>query len=251
MLNNAWPGLIWHLYDYDLRPAGGYFGSKKALEPVHVQFSYDDRSVAIVSGKQEALKGLKVVAKMYDSSMKEVFSREAYSDVLPDGVTKSFRVSEPEGITPTYFLNLQLFRSSGELLSRNFYWLSSKPDVPDFSKTEWYYTPLTEFADFAALEDLPKAAVTASMSVSDAANETAARVTLENTGSRLAFLVRLRLLKGKDGAEVLPIFFDDNYISLLPGEKREITVHVRKSDLGAAKPVLAVDGFNVDPMQLP
>jgi exo-1,4-beta-D-glucosaminidase len=251
MLNNAWPGLIWHLYDYDLRPAGGYFGSKKALELVHIQFSYDDRSVAIVSGKQEGLKGLKVLAKMYDSSMKEVFSREAYSDVLPDGVTKSFRVSEPEGITPTYFLNLQLFSSSGELLSRNFYWLSSKPDVPDFSKTEWYYTPLTEFADFAALQDLPKATVTAAMSVSDAANEIAARVTLENTGSGLAFLVRLRLLKGKDGAEVLPIFFDDNYLSLLPGEKREIIVHVRKSDLGRAKPVLAVDGFNVAPIQLP
>jgi exo-1,4-beta-D-glucosaminidase len=251
MLNNAWPGLIWHLYDYDLRPAGGYFGSKKALELVHVQFSYDDRSVAIVNGKQEALKGLKVVAKLYDSSMKEVFSREAYSDVSPDGVTKAFRVSEPEGITPTYFLNLQLFLSSGELLSRNFYWLSSKPDVPDFSKTEWYYTPLTEFADFAALQDLPKATLTASMSVSDATNETAARVTVENTGSSLAFLVRLRLLKGQDGAEVLPVFFDDNYISLLPGEKREITVHVRKADLGAAKPVLAIDGFNVAPMQLP
>jgi len=251
MLNNAWPGLIWHLYDYDLRPAGGYFGSKKALELVHVQFSYDDRSVAIVNGKQEAFKGLKVVAKLYDTSMKEVFSREAYSDVSPDGVTKAFRISEPEGITPTYFLNLQLFSSSGELLSRNFYWLSSKPDVPDFSKTEWYYTPLTEFADFAALQDLPKATVTASMNVSDAANETAARVTLENTGSGFAFLVRLRLLKGKDGAEVLPAFFDDNYISLLPGEKREITVHVRKSDLGPAKPVLAVDGFNVAPIQLP
>jgi Ig-like domain-containing protein len=63
--------------------------------------------------------------------------------------------------------------------------------------------------------------------------------------------VRLRLLKDKDGAEVLPVFFDDNYISLLPGEKREITAHVRKSDLGAAKPVLAVDGFNVTPAHLP
>ena len=62
---------------------------------------------------------------------------------------------------------------------------------------------------------------------------------------------RLRLLKGKDGAEVLPVFFDDNYISLLPGEKREINVHVRKRDLGAAKPVLAVDGFNVAPIQVP
>jgi exo-1,4-beta-D-glucosaminidase len=251
MLNNAWPGLIWHLYDYDLRPAGGYFGSKKALELVHVQFSYDDRTVAVVNGKQEALKGLQVSAKLYDSSMKEVFSRVAYSDVVADGVTKSFRVSEPEGITPTYFLNLQLSSASGELLSRNFYWLSSKPDVPDFSKTEWYYTPLTEFADFAALQDLPKATVNASAGFSDAAEETAARVSLENSGTGLAFLVHLRVLKGKDGAEVLPVYFDDNYVSLLPGEKREIIAHVKKSDLGGAQPVIAVDGFNVVPVQIP
>jgi Exo-beta-D-glucosaminidase Ig-fold domain len=89
------------------------------------------------------------------------------------------------------------------------------------------------------------------MGVSDVAHETAARVTVENTGSGLAFLARLRLLKGKDGAEVVPVFFDDNYVSLLPGEKREITVHVGKSDLSAAKPVLALDGFNVAPTQLP
>jgi exo-1,4-beta-D-glucosaminidase len=251
MLNNAWNGLIWHLYDYDLRPAGGYFGSKKALELVHVQFSYDDRTVAVVNGKQEALKGLKVVAKIYDTSMKERFSHEEVAEVAADAVTRSFKVAQPEGITSTYFLNLQLYSSTGELLSRNFYWLSTKLDVPDFAKTEWYYTPLTEYADFVALQDLPKATVNASMTVSDAGQETAARITVENTGSGLAFLVHLRLLKGKDGAEVLPVFFDDNYISLFPGEKREITVHVRKSDLGAAKPVLAVDGFNVVPVQLP
>jgi hypothetical protein len=92
-----------------------------------------------------------------------------------------------------------LFSWSGELLSRNFYWLLAKPDVPDFAKTEWYYTPLTEYADFLALQDLPKATVNASMTVSDAYQEAAAHVTIENTGSGLAFLVRLRLLKGKDG----------------------------------------------------
>jgi len=250
MLNNAWPGLIWHLYDYDLRPAGGYFGSKKALELVHVQFSYDDRSIAIVNGKQEALKDLKVVAKVYDTSMQERFSREAFSNVAADGVTKAFTVSEPANITPTYFLSLQLFGPSGELLSRNFYWLSSHPDVPDFAKSEWYYTPLTEFADFLSLQELPKATVNASLQVSDAGNETAARVTVENAGAGLAFLVRLRLLKGKDGAEVLPVFWDDNYLCLLPGEKREITVKVRKHDLGGTEPVLAVDGFNVAPAQV-
>ncbi|MGB6899634.1 MAG: glycoside hydrolase family 2 protein, partial [Candidatus Acidiferrum sp.] len=84
----------------------------------------------------------------------------------------------------------------------------------------------------------------------DAGAEPTAHVTVENTGSGLAFLVRLRLLQGKDGAEILPVFWDDNYISLLPGEKREVTVHVRKHDLGEAKPALAVDGFNVDPVQI-
>jgi exo-1,4-beta-D-glucosaminidase len=251
MLNNAWPSLIWHLYDYDLRPAGGYFGSKKALELVHIQYSYDDRTVAIVNGKQEALKGLKVVAKIYDTSMKERFSNEAAADVPADAVTKTFTVAEPAGITSTYFLNLQLFSASGELLSRNFYWLSKKPDVPDFSKTEWYYTPLTEYADFAALQDLPKATIKASMTASEVGNEAVARVTLENTGSGLAFLVRLRVLRAEDGSEILPVFIDDNYVSLLPGEKRQITVHVRNSDLGPAKPALALDGFNVAPIQLP
>ncbi|MGB8459741.1 MAG: sugar-binding domain-containing protein [Candidatus Acidiferrum sp.] len=250
MLNNAWPGLIWHLYDYSLRPAGGYFGSKKALELVHVQFSYDDRSVAIVNGEQKPLKELKVVAKVYDTSMKERFSEEALADVDADGVVRTFKVPEPEGITSTYFLNLQLFSPSGKLISRNFYWLSTKPDVPNFPNSEWYYTPLSQFADFDALQQLPKATVKASMEYSEPGAEPTAHVTVENTGSGLAFLVRLRLLKGKDGAEILPVFWKDNYISLLPGEKREVTVNVRKRDLGVSKPVLAVDGFNVAPVQV-
>ena len=251
MLNNAWPGLIWHLYDYDLRPAGGYFGSKKALELVHVQFSYDDRSVAIVNGKQEGLKGLKIAAKIYDTAMKEQFSAEATADVPADGVVKSFAVPEPAGISSTYFLSLKLLSASGELLSRNFYWLSGKADVPDFEKSEWYYTPLSDYADFAALQDLPKATVHASAKFAEAGNDTVAHVAIENSGSSLAFLVRLRLLKGQKGPEVLPVFADDNYFSLLPGEKREIAVHVRKADLGSAKPIVALDGFNLAPVELP
>jgi exo-1,4-beta-D-glucosaminidase len=251
MLNNAWPGLIWHLYDYDLRPAGGYFGTKKALELVHPQFSYADRTVAVVNGKQEPQKGLKLVAKAYDLSMKELFSREASIDVAADGVTKGFAIPEPVGAANTYFLNLQLYASGGELLSRNFYWLSTKLDVLDFAKTEWFYTPITSYADLAGLADLPKAAVKATMRVQEAGNESVAHVTVENPGTGLAFLVRLRLLKGKNGAEVLPVFFDDNYLALLPGEKREVTIHVRKKDLDGAKPVLAVDGFNVAPATIP
>jgi exo-1,4-beta-D-glucosaminidase len=248
MLNNSWPGLIWHLYDYSLRPAGGYFGTKKALEPVHVQFSYDDRSIAIVNSTQQSQPGLRIIARTYDLSMKELFTREAPADVPADGVVKSFAIPEPAASNTAYFLNLELHRASGELLCRNFYWLSTKPDTLAFDKTEWYYTPLTSYADFTALQTLPPATVKASLKFHEGGEEPTGYVTVENTGATLAFLVRLRLLKGKDGAEILPVFWDDNYLCLLPGEKRELTVRVRKADLGSAKPVLAVDAFNVAPL---
>jgi exo-1,4-beta-D-glucosaminidase len=251
MLNNAWPSLIWHLYSYDLRPAGGYFGSKIATEPIHVQYSYDDGSVAVVNSTQKEQTGLKVVAKVYDTSGAEKFSREAQLAVAADGVAKSIAIPEPNGATSAYFVVLQLFSSGGELLSRNFYWLSTKADVLDYAKTEWYYTPQTEFADFTALQDLPKASVKAALHPATGTERDAAfRIVLENTGKSVAFLTRLRLVKGREREEILPVFWQDNYISLLPGETREVLVSIRKSDLGSAKPALLVDGFNLAPISI-
>jgi len=246
MLNNAWPGLIWHLYSYDLRPAGGYFGTKVALEPVHVQFSCDDRTVAVVNSTQNPVNGLRIVAKLYDTSGSEKFSRDAAVDVDADGVTRSMAIPEPAGTTGAYFLNLQLFSSGDELLSRNFYWLSTKPDELDFPKTEWYYTPQTSFADFSSLQNLPKAKVHATLRGAAATErDRAFHVAVENTSKGVAFLTRLRLVKGREQTEILPVFWQDNYLSLLPGEKREVTVHIRKVDLAGAQPTLLVDGFNV------
>ncbi len=247
MLNNSWPGIIWHLYDYSLRPAGGYFGTKKALEPLHVQFSYDDRGIAVVNNTQVAEKGLKVTAKVYALDAKELFSKEASTDLEADGVARLFAVPEPPAGTAAYFLDLRMQRASGEVVGRNFYWLSAKGDVPDFPKSDWYYTPLSAYADLTALQNLPKASVKATIKTMEAGDEEASHIVIENTGAGIAFLVRLRLLKGKDGGEILPVFWQDNYLSLLPGEKREVSVRVRKSDRGSVKPVLAIDGYNVTP----
>jgi exo-1,4-beta-D-glucosaminidase len=245
MLNSAWPSLIWHLYSYDLRPAGGYFGSKIALEPLHVQFSYDDRTVAVVNGTQVPQNGLKIVASLYDIYGANKFSREGNIDVAADGVAKSIPIPEPADISSVYFLNLQLFNSTGQLVSRNFYWLSTKPDELDYAKTEWYYTPQTSFADFSGLQDLPKASLQAALHVvAGSEHDSVFQVAVENAGKGVAFLTRLRLVKGQDQSEILPVFWSDNYLSLLPGERREVTVSVRKGDLTGAPPSLLVDGYN-------
>src|SRR5581483_9801473 len=75
MLNNAWPSTIWHLYDWYLRPGGGYFGTKKANEPLHVQYSYDDRSIVVVNSQYRPFDGYRVAAKVYNLDLTEAYSR--------------------------------------------------------------------------------------------------------------------------------------------------------------------------------
>src|SRR6202163_3776275 len=90
MLNNAWPSLIWHLYDYYLRPGGGYFGTKKANEPLHVKYSYDDQLIVVVNSYYRAFSSYKVTAKVYNLDLSEKFSKTASLDVAPDSSTRVF-----------------------------------------------------------------------------------------------------------------------------------------------------------------
>src|SRR5260370_12382675 len=129
MVNNVWPSLIWHLYDYYLVPAGGYFGTKKACEPVHVQYSYDDNSVAVINGTYEPLKGTKVSAKIYSIDAKEKGSREATLDLGADSSTRAFDLPKPDGLTTTYFLKLELPNAPGKLITQNFSSFSTNPHM--------------------------------------------------------------------------------------------------------------------------
>jgi hypothetical protein len=72
-----------------------------------------------------------------------------------------------------------------------------------------------------------------------------AHVTVRNPTSNLAFFVRLTVLKGKGGADIAPVFWEDNCFELMPGEKREVTATYSKKLLGGAAAFVEVDGWNV------
>jgi len=245
MLNNSWPGMIWHLYDYYLRPGGSYFGAKKAGEPVHVQYSYDDRSVAVVNHTLQPHAGLRVTARVVDTKGEEKLRREASVDVAADGVARALELPAPDGLTGAYFVSLALADSTGRTVSRNDYWLSTRPEVLDWAKSEWYYTPVAEYADLTALQGLSEAdvAVRARFSTKGAFGE--AVVTLENRSKAVAFLVHAAVRRGGSGEEVLPVLWSDNYVTLFPGETRELAASFATKGLGAARPSVTVDGWNV------
>jgi exo-1,4-beta-D-glucosaminidase len=246
MLNNAWPSLIWHLYDYYLVPAGGYFGTKKAMEPIHVQYSYDDNSVAVVNSTYEAVQGVKVSAKLYNLDATEKGSREGTMNVAPDSSTKAFDLPKVEGLSATYFLRLQLHDATGKQLSDNFYWLSTKADVLDWKhKKDTVYTPQAEFGDLSGLNTLPEVKLEVKPSKEEQGGKAGVRVSVRNPSGGIAFMVHLRVTKGKGGEDVTPIFWSDNYFPLLPGERREVTASYDPADLSGKAAVLEVDGYNL------
>ena len=246
MLNNAWPSMIWHLYDYYLRPGGGYYGTKKACEPVHVQYSYDDRSVVIVSDRQEAVRGLKVKARVLDLGLREKFAREATVDVPADGVVRAFEIPALKDLTPTYFVRLDLADAGGAAVSTNLYWLATRDDVLDWKKTEWFYTPVTQHADLTALSRLPVTTLALDR-IDDSGVPGEVRVRVSNAGPALAFQVRLKLTEGPEGREPAPVFWDDNYFALLPGESREVAVSY--TSRAAARPVIEAAAWNAPAVQ--
>ena len=149
------------------------------------------------------------------------------------------------GLSNTYFLVLRLDDSTGKLVGSNFYWLSTKPETIDWAKSNWYTTPTASYADFTAISQLPKVKLKVADSTERKGEDSITHVTIENPSKSLAFFVRLKVDKGPKGEEILPVVWQDNYISLLPGEKREISATYRASELGTAKATVEVSGWNV------
>jgi len=246
MLNNAWPSLIWHLYDYYLVPAGGYFGTKKALEPVHVQFSFDDASVAVVNSTYDSFSGMAVSAKIYGLDAKEMSSKTAKLDVAADSSAKALDMPAPADVTTTYFLKLELRDAAGKLVSDNFYWLSKKLDTLDWGKKkDTVYTPQKDFADLTGLTQLPQVSLSASVVSHSADGRATSSVTVKNPSASVAFMVHVKVTRGSGGDEIAPVLWSDNYFSLLPGEQRTVAATYDTSSLDGKEPVAVVDGFNV------
>ncbi len=245
MYNSAWPSLIWQHYDYYLRPGGAYFGAKIACEPLHVQYSYNDDSIYVVNSYYERFTNLKVSAKVYNLDMIEKYSHNVAIDVESDSSNYVFTIPPLENLTTTYFLKLELEDSSENLISSNFYWLSTKPDVLNFDETNWYYTPQNAFADFTDLEKLPPVELNMTYAIEYGSEDLVTRVTIENPTDDLAFFIHLTVTKGPDGEEVLPILWDVNYFSLLPGESKRVNATFAAMDLNGAIPVVEVGGWNI------
>ncbi|MGC2636635.1 MAG: glycosyl hydrolase family 2 [Acidobacteriaceae bacterium] len=243
MLNNAWPSMIWHLFDYYLDADGSYFGTKKACEPLHVQYSYDDHSVVVINSTYAAAPHLIASVHAYDLHLKPVFSGENQLDAAPDSSNRVMTVPDAAfQSSPVTFVDLTLKDAAGAIVSRNFYWVPTKLTTFDWSKTEYTYTPAIQYANLQALRSLPAATVEAHVRESAAREGRAIEVTLRNPSQALAFQVAAAARTDSDGL-IAPVLWSDNYIELMPGESRTLTAVLPAN--APAQVTVHLSGWNI------
>ena len=247
MLNAAWPKIYWQLYDYYLMPNGAFYGAKKASRPVHVLYHPLNDGIYVINDRLGPLSGAKVQTRVFNFQSREIFSEVKDVEIGPNMVSEISRLPSIKDLTPVYFLDLKLADNAGGLVAENFYWLSTKKDVMNYPATEWFVTPIKEYADLTALDRLPEVTLKVLSAFEQAGAEQQVRVTLQNATDTIAFFVNVSVVGRQSGRAVLPIYWEDNFVSLLPGESKTISAAFSPADLQGEEPVLRVDGWNVKP----
>ncbi|MGH9606388.1 MAG: glycosyl hydrolase family 2, partial [Terracidiphilus sp.] len=244
--NNAWPSMIWHLYDYNLDADAGYFAVKKACEPLHIQYSYDDQSIEVVNSTYSAVTELHASVHVYNLQWKQLYNSEATVDAGPDSVQRVFAIPESifEEANRIFFIDLTLSDAAGHVVSRNFYWVPDTLTTFDWEQTQYTHTPAYRYPDLTALTHLPPATVAAHAEIDSTLRGREIRLHLDNTSSALAFQISAAVRTSSDDL-VAPVFWSDNWIELTPGES--ITLTALLPEDAPAAPVVKIDGWNIAP----
>ncbi len=246
MLNSAWPEMYWQLYGHDLLPNGAFYGARAACKPIHILYNYGERSIEINNDTFTDVQSYKAKVSLFDVNSKTLYSEVFDVIVKSEDKTSLLYIPVLEEMTETFFLDLILFDENGIEVDRNFYWLSTKDDELDYeAKFEsWaYYTPSKEYADFTLLNSLPEVEIDVNYKIIDFENNSI-EVSLSNINSAIAFFIELQFMSKDSGDLILPVLWEDNYISIIPGSNRKVSAKI-VDDISLDKIELRVKGWNL------
>jgi hypothetical protein len=229
MSSPAQPSFVWQLYSHDLEPNASLYAVRKACEPVHIQMNQNNWHVMVINNTPDPLKGVTARTAVYNLDGSSQYTRNDSVTAAPSAATDVGAIASPDGLPAVHFIKLELRDGKGGLLSDNFYWRAAPGDEDNFQ----------------ALNSLPTVALDIHATRHDGGGQCRLEVSVRNPSKTIALMSHLQLRRARSGQRVLPVFYSDNYVSLLPGERKMLTVEAAAGDLDGEAPLLAVDGWNV------
>ena len=226
MSHPAWPSMVWQTYDYYLEPTAAYFGCKKACEPIHIQWNPVFDNIEVVNYNARNQSGLSAKAQLINMDGSVQWAKERALDCREDSTAICFKLEFPKSLSSVHFIKLTL-KKGDKTLSENFYWRG-----------------LVD-GNYQALRDLPVIKLQNSTKTEKSGKEWILTTTLNNTSKTPAMMIRLKVVGKNSNNRILPVFYSDNYISLMPGETRVITMNLKDEDTLGEIPVVEISGYNI------
>lgn len=229
MSHPAQPSFVWQLYSHDLEPNASLFGTRKACEPVHVQLNQQNWHLMVINNHPKPITGAELKASVFNLDGTVQSTRSIALDAAASAATDAGALDFSDKVSPVHFVKLELRDARNHLLSQNLYWRGGRGHEDDFK----------------ALNALPVVSLDVTARRNDSAGTCRLEVEVRNPSRTVALMAHFQLRRERTGVRVLPVFYSDNYLSLLPGEKRTFTVEAAAVELQGDAPLLAVDGWNV------
>jgi hypothetical protein len=222
MSHPTWPSFVWQTYDYYLEPTAGYFGAKKACEPLHIQWNPVTDNVEVVNYSGGDARGLTASVELLNIDGAAKWQKTTPVESSEDSVVTPIHIDYPDGLTPVHFIRLKLTRG-GETVSGNFYWRG-----------------LEEY-NYRALRDLPKVKLEAVTHAERQGARWLLTTTLHNPAKTPALMVKLKAVRERSGDRILPAIYSDNYVALMPGESRTILTELEDADTRGERPKIVIE----------
>jgi len=227
MSHPAWPSMTWQTYDWYFEPNGSYFGCKKGAEPLHIQWNPAENVIETVNYNGGNRTGLTAKALIMNMDGTIGWSMEKPVDSMEDSTLKCFSLEFPDSLSDVHFIKL-LLEKDGKTLSDNFY-INGR-----------------EYGNHQAMKGMAKADVRSDVNVRKGKDGIwTGTVSLENRSHVPAIMIRLNVVGKRDGEQILPMFYGDNYFSLLPGEKKTVSLKWYDADSRGNRPKVKITGYNL------
>jgi Exo-beta-D-glucosaminidase Ig-fold domain/Glycosyl hydrolases family 2/F5/8 type C domain/Glycosyl hydrolases family 2, sugar binding domain len=227
MSHPAWPSILWQTYDYFFDTDAAYFAVKHASEPLHIQWNAAADTVEVVNYNAGEQKGLTARAEVIDIDGKVKGQQTANLDSKEDSTVSPMQMQYPAGLARTHFIRLTLLRGD-KVVSTNFYLHGNVED------------------DYAGIRALAAAKVEMKTRITQTGSTWHVTAELQNASATPALMVRVKPVREKSGDLIAPSLYDDNYVALMPGERKTIHVEFDNADARGEKPRVVLEGFNVE-----
>jgi hypothetical protein len=223
MTQPSWPSMEWNFLSWDYDTQSSFYGTQKACEPVHAQLNLSDGSVDLINLGDARPFNVRTLVEGLDGK-----TLSDHTDQVQAAGDDRTSVSKPDLATlaagHTVLVMLEVSDATGAPVSDNFYWWAA------------------DEASLRELNSLPQAQLTASAAAASANGERTVTVRIKNTGTAAALMIKLTLNNAATGRRILPAYYSDNYVSLLPGEERSVSVAF---PAGNAAPAIGLRGWNL------